>query len=69
MEEDLKEEELEDPSDGQVGQTYKAKTEGGNAMAKMLRQLCQLSKAKKMPLLCTLESMVRTGSPSSNRHT
>lgn len=45
MEEDPEEEEPEDPSEGQAGWTYKAKTEGGKAMAKMLRKFCQLTKA------------------------
>lgn len=45
MDVDPNKEEPEDPSDRQAGKTYKARTEGGKAMAKMLRNLCRLTKA------------------------
>ena len=45
MDEDPEEEEQEDPSDGQAGRTYTPRTEGGKAMAKMLRKFCRLTKA------------------------
>ena len=44
MDVDPDEEELEDPSDRQARRTYKARTEGGKAMVKMLRNFCQLTK-------------------------
>ena len=40
MEVDPEEEEPEDPSEGQAGRTYKARTEGGKAMDRMLRKFC-----------------------------
>ena len=45
MDEDHEEDEQEDPSDGQVGKTYTPRTEGGKAVAKMLRRFCRLAKA------------------------
>jgi len=42
------EEDPEDPSDRQAGRTYMPRTEGGKAMAKMLRKFCRLTKADKM---------------------
>ena len=45
MDEDPEEDEQEDPSDGQAGRTYTPRTEGGKAMAKMLRKFCRLTKA------------------------
>lgn len=45
MEVDPEEEEPEDLSEGQAGRTYKARTEGGKAMAKMLKNFCRLTEA------------------------